>query len=297
MNRAVSRCFALLFCLVIFSPPFYGKAKEQLIWFAWELEPEFVTSGPLKGQGYADKFLSFFIDSLPEYDHKIQYVNVPRWSVEVLKPNRCSAHLWGGFFPDQLLLSKPYSFTPPHMVIFPKRLQNRIGPEGTVVSLKELLEQSDLTLQILPLTFNDNAEQSRYPVLHPYLAPYVGKPNLVEQYTTKNTINLRMLEQDRADYTIGYPTTVIAQQRTSNLSGDYITYSIKEHNLYKNVYVACKNDAFGRKVIDKINTILTKTTILKFLSYHEEWNNHDADFRRTTIDYFINGKDLENVIE
>lgn len=293
--------FGLFFSFSALSSVSYAqetvKEKEPLLWFVWDLPPEFIISGPWKDQGYADKFLKFFIDNLPEYEHTIRHVNIPRWSREVLKPNRCSAHLWGGFFPDKLLLSKPYSFTPPHVAIFHKRHQTRIGPKGTVVSLRDLLKQSDLQLIIMNVDFNKDAKQSRYPVLHPYLLPYVGQTNLIEQFSSENVIDLSLLAHDRADYTLGYPTTIRTQMRINNLEDDYIAYPLKEHNLYKNVYVACNNDAFGQDVIRKVNALLTKKTLLKFLSYHEEWNDNDVEFRRTTIDYFINRKPLENVVE
>lgn len=283
-----------MFVPFLFSAP--AQSKELITWLIWDLPPEFVKVGAWKNQGYADKFLKFFMDRLPEYDHTIQRVNIPRWSTEVLRPNRCSAHLWGGFFPEKLFLSKPYSFTPPHVAIFHKRHQKRIGPKGTVVSLQELLKQPDLTLMTMRLNFNEDAAQSRYPVLHRYLAPYIGKANLIEQNTGLNVVDLRLLGRNRADYTIGYPSTIMAQRRVNGLEDDYISYHLEEHNLYKNVYVACNNDAFGQSVIKKINGVLTKETLLKFLSFHEEWNDADLEFRRTTIDYFIKEKNLQNVI-
>lgn len=274
-----------------------AQNKEPLIWLIWDMAPEFVKSGPFQDQGYADKFLKFFNENLPGYAHMTQRVNIPRWSREVLSANRCSAHLWGGFFPDRLLLSKPYSFTPPLMLIFHKSHQDRIGPEGTVVSIEELLAQPDLTLMTMRLVLSNEAKQSRYPILYRYLAPYVGKPNLIESSGGQNIINLELLELGRADYTIGYPSTITTQRRINNLSGDYIAYHIKEYDYYKNVYVACNNTAFGRGVIKKINKLLTEETLMKFLGYHEEWNNHDPEFRRMTIEYFIKGKTLENVVE
>ncbi len=273
------------------------QSKEPLLWFVWDLPPEFIKSGSWKNQGYADQFLQFFIKNLPEYDHTIQHVNVPRWSREILGDNRCTAHLWGGFFPDILLLSKPYSFTPPHVAIFHKRHQSRIGPKGTTVSIEKLLRETDLTLMTMRLNFSDVAKQSRYPVLHSYLAPYVGKSNLIEQSSKTNVVDLRLLKFGRADYTLGYPSTIMTQRRINNLGDEYIAYHLKEHNLYKNVYVACKQNEFGRKVIKKINNLLTDETLLKFLSFHQKWNGGDEEFRRTAIDYFIKKKKLGNVVE
>ncbi|MGO1121034.1 hypothetical protein ACTL6U_20200 [Rhodovibrionaceae bacterium A322] len=290
----------LFLCLSLFlSLASYGtsaQTKDSLTWFIWDLPPEFVSSGPYKDQGYADKFLKFFVDRLPGYDHKVQRVNIPRWSQEALKPQRCSVHLWGGFFPDQLLLSKPYSFTPPQVAIFPKRHQARIGPPGTVVSLADLLSQDDLTLAIVPLFLNKEAGQSRYPVLYPFLAPYRDQKNFIEVNSIENIINLKFLQPNRADYTLGYPSTITTQMRVNGLTGDFIYYHLKEHQLYKKVYVACNNSAFGRRVIDQVNALLTPQTLLTFLDYHEEWNDGDPAFRETTLDFFIRHLPLENVI-
>jgi len=284
-------------CFLTLTSPSYSQDKQPLTWFIWDLPPEFIKSGPWKNQGYADKFLSHFIKNLPEYEHRVERVNIPRWSREVLKPNRCSAHLWGGFFPNQLLLSKPYSFTPPQVAIFHKRHREMIGPKGTIVSLEALLKKPELRLLIMRINFNKEAEQSRYPVLFSYLKPYIGKPNLIELGTLKNVANLKLLGRGRAEYTIGYPSTITTQKRVDGLSDDYIAYQLKEHNLYKNVHVACRNDSFGRGVIEKINAMLTKETLLEFLSYHDEWNGNNAEFRRMTVEYFIEGKELDNVVE
>lgn len=285
--------FAFLFCFIFSSPI---NAKDDIHWLIWDLPPEFVKTGPLKNQGYADKFLKNFISWLPGYNHRIQHVNVPRWSTEIFKPQRCTAHLWGGFFTDYLKLSKPYSFTPPHVLIFPKRLESRMGPAGTVLSLEEVLKQPDLKLATMPLIFNKDAEQSRYPVLFPYLKPYIGKENYVQYSGGRNHIDLRLLLHDRVDYTIGYPTTITNQQRTDNIGNDYISYPIKEHHHYKKVYVACADTDFGRKVIATINDRLTPDVLQMLLGYHEEWNGKNQEFHQTYMDYFIHKKDVPAVI-
>ncbi|MDV7341170.1 hypothetical protein RYZ26_16300 [Terasakiella sp. A23] len=281
-------------CFLVSLP---ALATEKITWLIWDLPPEFVRTGPLQNQGYADKFLQHFMEWLPDYDHHIQYVNVPRWSTEIFKPQRCSAHLWGGFFPDKLLLSKGYTFTPPHVLIFPKRHQRRIGVPGTPQSIEELLKQEDLKLATMRLIFNNDAGQSRYPVLYPYLKPYLNKENLVQQSGGRNHIDLRLLLHGRVDYTIGYPTTITNQRRSDGLGDDYISYPIIEHDIYKKVYVACENDAFGQKIIERINQHFTEEALIQFLKYHEEWNGGNIPFRTTYMDYFIHKKDVPNVID
>ena len=283
--------------ICIFSTTVRAEHDNSITWLIWDLPPEFISEGPLKDQGYADKFLAHFQSVLPDFEHHVQRVNIPRWSEEVLKPRRCSAHLWGGFFKDKLVLSKAYTFTPPHVLIFHKRHEERLGPPGTTLSLETLLAKDDLRLAIMKLVFNENAEQTRYPILAPYLMPYIGTEKIIEQKVQANSIDLRFLKRAGVDYTIGYPSTITTQVRVHGLKNEYIQYPLKEHNTYKNVYVACNNSEFGRDIIERINASLTDEMLLKFLGYHEEWNDRDENFRQTTIDYLIKGLKLTNVQE
>ncbi|MEX0299589.1 MAG: hypothetical protein AB3N28_11015 [Kordiimonas sp.] len=271
--------------------------RETLIWFVWNLPPEFIPDGKWKGQGYADKFLAFFIKNLPEYNHKIEFVNVARWSREALEPNRCTAHLWGGFFPDQLILSEPYTVTPPQVGIFPAKVQEQFGPPNTRISLKHLLKDTYLMIAIISLDLDEGALQSRYPILHPLLAPYVNTPKIIEQNSNLNVPSLKLLDYGRADYLIGYPSTITAQKRVFGFERDYVAYYFEEHHFYKKIYAACSKTSAGQKVINRVNSLLTEDTHREFLSYHEEWNMGDPEFRRTIIDYFINKKPLTNVVD
>lgn len=288
--------FSILFCL-LFQTPVYGK--EKIRWLVWELTPEFIKTGPFAGQGYADKFLKFFKQNLQRYDHEIHWLNVARWSSEALKPNRCSVHLWGGFFPDKLVLSKPYTFTAPHMLIAHKRNISKIGVPGETVSIVELLNRGDLTLITMPLILDENAEiqQSRYPLLFPHLKPFIGTSILKQSFGARNEVDLRILNRQGADISLGYPSTITAQRKAKNLPDDYVSYSLKEHNLYKKIYVGCFNDSFGRQVIKDVNNLLTLNAYQQFLQYHEEWNEKNLNFRKTYTDYFINEKDLVNVVD
>ncbi len=232
MKRQLGSVLVALLCVVLIGQRAEAAEKPPIYWLIWHLTPEFIETGDLAGQGYTDKFLKFFIANLPEYDHRIQWINVRRWSSEALKPNRCSPHIWGYFYPDKLALSKPFTFTAPQMVIFHERHKVRLGPTDTVLSLQKLLKQDDLTL-VLPTLFSDAAKtQVRFPVLNKYLEPYVGKANLMQLGGLTNEANLRLLTLDRADYTLGYPTVIAAQNRVHGVGDNFVAYNIKEHNLY-----------------------------------------------------------------
>lgn len=293
MHRLI---LALLFSLQLFSTPTHADEKPEINWLIWELSPEFIRSGPLTGQGYADKFLAYFIERLPEYKHQVTWLNVNRWNIESQKTQHCTPHVWGDFFKDSTVLSKPYTFTAPHKVIFHKRYQERFGPADTTLSLEKLLTDESLRLMTLPIYVGQEEKHARYPVLHTYLKPYIGKPNLIENKGGRNEVNLKLLQRQRIDYAIGYPNTITSQRRINGLDDEFINYRLKEHNLYKKIYVSCRDTNFGNEVIRKINAMLTEDTYRTFLSYQEEWNGGDAEFRKITLDHFINGIEAENII-
>lgn len=285
----------LFSAFLLLTPP--SHATEELTWFIWDQPPEFIKSGEWANQGYGDKFLKYFMDRLPDYNHHIQRVNIARWSSEVLKPGRCTAYTGSGFFPDHLILSKPYSIMAPQVVIFHKRHRTRIGTPGSTIALQDLLKQDDLRLMVQRINFNQNARQSRFPILYPWLAPYLGKPNLIEISAARNDVDLRLLERQRADYTIAYPTTITTQERVYGIPNEYITYNIREHFFFKKVYVACNKTDFGRRVIEQVNRLITKESLKTFLTYHEEWNGQDPYYRKIYSDYFLKGFLPGNIVD
>lgn len=290
------KLFLYLFFLFCINLPVTADEKPPIYWLIWELHPEYILDGQYKGQGYADKFLQYFQANLPEYEHKIKPVNVRRWNIESQKANHCTPHVWGDFFPDTTVLSKPYTFTAPHVLIFDKRFEERFGPADSTLSLEALLQDDELKLMTLPVYVGNNQTHARYPVLHKYLQPYIGKKNLFEFTGSNNEINLKLLTRGTGDYAIGYPNSINAYKWIHGSEAEFISYRIKEHDFYKNIYVSCRDTQFGNEVIDKINSVLTPETLRTFLMYQEEWNGQDPQFRYTTIDALINKKPLENVL-
>ncbi len=255
-------------------------AKETIKWLTWEQSPEFVQNGQFAGQGYADKALKFFIENLPEYNHEIINSSVRRWEREASFSHACSPYLWGHFLKDKLLYSKPYTLSPPHSVIFLKQYEESFGPQGTLLSLEDLLKNTNLILMTLPIYIDREEKNPRYPLLHKYLSPLRGKQNLVELNHGTNEVDLRFLVHQRAHYSIGYTTTVIAQQRAHGIKDRFVTYGIKEHQEFKKIFVSCFNDRFGKEVISKINALLSPEELPRFLNYQEEWNGQSPAFRQ-----------------
>ena len=262
-------------------------AKEKIRWLIWELNPEFILNGKEAGNGYADKFLKMFIKKLPQYEHSIVWLNTKRWFKESGKKGTCTPHVWKRFKLDSQYYSKPYTLTAPHGILIHKKNAHKFGKRGKILSVEEILKDDSLTLTV-PL-FKYEQEGSRYPVLFKYFQPYLGKKHLQEVTTNANETHPKMLDKDRTDYLIAYPTTAPAYARIDNVQNDYIFYSIKEDPYYKKIHVSCTKSPLGKEVITQINEMLTKEIHEEFLSYHEEWNNKNPLFRKKYTDYFIHG--------
>ena len=282
----------LLFLLLINTTAY---SKERIKWLVWELSPEFINHGKESGKGYADKFLKTFIKNLPEYDHSIVWLNTKRWFKESSKYGSCTPHIWKRFKLDDQHYSKPYTLTAPHGIIIHKKNSAKFGKVGEVLSLEKILENDSLTLTVPLFKYKDMG--SRYPILYKYFKPHLGNKNLQEVTTNANEINPMMLDKNRTDYLIGYPTTAQAFARIKNVENNYIFYSIKEDPYYKKIYASCDKSELGEEIIGKINNMFTKEFYEEVLSYHEEWNDKNPQFRKKYTDYFINGIEDEFIVQ
>lgn len=253
-----------------------NAAKRSITWLVWELSPEFIRSGPLAGQGFADRYLAYFMERLPEYEHSIVWTSIQRFHREALLPGRCTPHIWNHFYPERFAYSEPYLLTPPHVAIFHRRFEALIGPPGTLLSLEELLGREGLTL----MTPKHYKGQHRYPVLHPYLMPYLGTEQVKEMPHSANEVDLRLIERGRADFSLGYPTTIAAQRRDRGVKGDFVAYDLKEHQIYKEIHVGCYADEQGREVVARINALRTPEMLEHFLGLYEEWNDGHPPYRK-----------------
>ena len=283
----------LLILLLLFSTSVYSK--ERIKWLVWELNPEFINHGKEKGNGYADKFLKTFIKNLPQYNHSIVWLNTKRWFQESSKRGSCTPHIWKRFKLEDQHYSKAYTLTAPHGILIHKKDKKRFGEEGEILSLEKIIKDTSLTLTVPLVKYKDMG--SRYPILYQYFKPYIGRKHLQEVTTSANEVNPKMLDKNRTDYLIAYPTTAQSYARINKEENNYIFYSIKEDPFYKKIHVSCDKSELGAEIIGKINKMFTKELQEEFLSYHEEWNNGNVQFRKKYTDYFINGITDEFIVQ
>ncbi len=283
-----SAMVAILFIttVVMFSSQ-NAAAKPSIRWLTWDFEPDFVQSGIYQGEGYGDKLLSRLQTLLPEYSHTQRIVNSKRWAVEAQKPNTCSPLLWLGFLPGKIVYSKTYGMTPPYVVVAHEKNTHLIGNPGDKISLVELLKRPNLTLGVLPVYMDKEQANTRYPILHSYLKPYLNTDRVKEFGGGANQLNLSLLDANRVDYLIENPLTAPTSAKLNSEKNRFVNYQLKEHGVYKEIAIACTNDAFGREVISKLNPYITLEFIKEFLAYMEEWNEKNTAFRNAVLQHFL----------
>jgi|GEM_PF-1680583 len=290
LNHSLIRYFVLFSSLLglifFFSNPALAKRKK-VIWLKYSSPSIYNRVGNYAGQGAGDKIVKYFQNQMPEYDHEVRWATSKRVVKELPKDGRCSANLWLHFLPELIYYSKPYSTISPYGIVIHKKNQHLFGKKGDVLSLEALLKNPSLTLGTLSIYSSTGKTNTRYPILHKYLSPYIGQKNLYEYVGTENLLSPKFLEYDRLHYILQFPEYISVQEKINHVQNDFIFYKIKEHNLYKKVAAACSNTPFGREIIGKINTALTPETIKQFLEYIQEWNGDDPIYRKKMINYYL----------
>lgn len=294
-------------CLLLILLPTAVKADQTIRWLIWDFKPDYIVNGEFQGQGYGDKLLARLKGILPEYKHQEQLVNSKRWAVEAQRANTCTPLLWQGFLPGKIVYTRAYGVTAPYVAVVHEDKAHLVkeylvaeperGRVGGTISLATLLAKTKLRLGVLPIYMDGEENNARYPLLHPYIKPYLGTDKVKEFGGTKNQLNLRLLDSNRVDYVIENPITAPTTSKLNNERNKYLNFRLTEENAHKKIAVACTNDEFGRKVTDKVNAHITPQFSVEFLEYMEEWNGHDPLFRETVLDYFVKGVETPNVID
>ena len=283
----------LRFLIVVFSAvilfAFTVQAKEKITWVKWTLTPEYIESGEYKGQGYLDKFLDYTIALMPEYEHQSEFQTLNRINRSWSEGNVCSLHLWLGYWPDKIIYSKPYAFTP-RFGIVARRDSELVGQLGDSdsISIKKLLRTTKYKTGILPLYYTGTSN-SRYPLLAPILSPYMQSGKVVEFSNNRNELSVVFLNKRRVDYILRSRITHFSELKINHLDDNYQYYYLDEGMRHKLVAGACSNSKLGKEVIQKFNTLINEDFYITYLKYRQEWDQENTAFENIYNDYFLKG--------
>ena len=282
-------------CFVFFAQS--ALAKERIKWVKWNLVPEYIDSGKFAGEGYLDKFLDYILRLYPEYDHEIEYQTLNRLDRSWADGNVCAVHLWLGYWPNKILYSEPYGFTPRFGIVTDETSQMAAELRGQQsVSLDYLLSSAPYKMGILPLNYLDT-ENSRYPQLQPIIAKYKDTYKVNEFSNGRNEISFELIDRGRVDYIIRQRITHFSELRIKGKSNRYQFHYIDEGMTYKQVAAACSNSDLGQKVIKKFNRLIDESLYRTYLKYRQEWDIENKVYEQVYLDYFVEDKPNPYVVE
>ena len=249
-------CIFFLAVFLLFQGSFYvpatGEEPETITWLILDLPPLFITKGPDKGKGIADRVQKMIINGLKGRRSETRVANASRIAWELNQDRKVC--FTGEFYGNRAFLtSVPTIALPPHNLIVLKENAHLFG-DGKKVSLKSLLENEKLIF--------GTAENRLYgPELDAVLREYAGSKNIYAR-SGKDTLEglLGMLDKKRVHYLIEYPVSIRYTAEKSGIWERLTVIPIKENAeaLPIRGAVRCPDTPWGRQLIQEINEVLRK---------------------------------------
>gem|GEM_PF-4703059 len=242
--------------------------------------PAYISTGEFKNQGFIDKTIRMIHEkALADVEPRFFQVNHNRFNLMAVKDGNC--YVGWKTFENHRVFSTPIFIWYPSGIIIHKRNQARFGPEGSILSLKALLENKDLTLGVI-----DAFAYS--PKIQDLLTAHRGAANIYSMKSSTMQVNLKMLTGRRIDYTIGWPSQPIVEEKLNHLNNEFLFYNVEEDQNYLYVGVSCSDCEQGRRIIDRVNALFTnRDALLEVMSSIRQWvvmsEQHEALYRETIL--------------
>jgi len=248
----------LLLGMLVAVPPLH--AKETVLWRVIDWPPFYILDGPNKGEGLYDQLIDIMAKKMPEYEHKRIVASTDRVRKEwEMGTNICHPSVIPGEYSVHSVMN---SILPTHRLIINESKAHLF--KDRTISLDTLLADKSLKGGITPSRYSD--------AINKIVDKHLLSGNLAESPLYKNMI--KMLLEDRIDYIIEYPVIVDYIARTTGLPNTTRSYHISETENAPFIFVVtgCTPNAWGRKMIERINTILKEEAQYpEFLSQRLYW--------------------------
>lgn len=246
--------FIIIF-LAMLAPNKAWSAENELIWYHVDSAPGIVSSGPFKGQGYHQYFLKKIQNSMPGYKHTNNSANYSRIIKQLKHSNGCCIAMYKNKEREKFI-----EFSQPTIIglsngihIIAKdiaKFKPYMDEEGRI-SIRDLFNNSDLRMGI--------AKGRRYTGAVDQLIKENQNSDKIYVYYKSDVFRglIRLLETERTiDYAVGHPQEIRWLTKHRIVKDKFYFIPIKELPPYGLAYVGCTKNEWGKKVINKIDTIL-----------------------------------------
>jgi len=253
--RELSRILGAIFCGLGLVQPSIASESNSITWAIYDLAPSYFVSGtPTRqtlGAGIGDSLLKQVIEALPEYDHKFSVMTVSRIMAEMRaqKP-LCTLNVQLTPERAKVAYSTPLLITPGPQLVVKKRMLAQHQDWKGGVSLSSMTRDATLRGQYQAgRSFGKKLDE----ILHS--PANVG----LKSNSSASALNaLRMLDRERADYTIEYPELVELSVQRKDISDNVTTVPILEGTPFIDSYVICTRSSWGLATLRRIDAELRK---------------------------------------
>lgn len=225
-----------------------NETTATVTWLKWDDPPIFILSGKFKAQGTLDIVERDLIANLPTFNHQSLEANVRRViQLAKEKTETCNAGwLNTKEWRDIFYLSTPIFKLPTNGILVKSCNREKISGSGNA-SLVKILREKKLRMATGRL-YGEGID----PLLH----KVNYQRNKQIDVVANSFLAHQMLQRDRVDFTIGYPSEVNYYRAIMADSAPLSYIPLDENGDYVDVVVACSKTALGKKVIDRVNLLL-----------------------------------------
>ncbi|MBF0194920.1 MAG: TIGR02285 family protein [Magnetococcales bacterium] len=253
-----------------------SEAKKPILWLHPDFPPIYIVKGPGAGSGLGDKVSKYIFKNLPDYRHTQKVSNFKRIIKTISAgKNVCSMVLLKNSDREKVVAySEQILASPQNAIITSKRLLPLFSPLSNshgAISLKELLQQSDLILGYsLGRSYSSEVDKT--------IRKYANSKNSV----VTSGVNIfegvmKMLKFRRIDYTIGYAYEGEYMARHLGFKEEIISIPLQEHPSLVPVYVGCPKTEWGYTILAKLNPIILSLRLNPdFYGIYKEWMDSSA---------------------
>ena len=282
----ITKSLSLLLLLLFLNTFTFANESNKIIWLQHNRPPWLISQGPFKDQGYGDKVRAIIKKKyLLDYEHISLPVNPSRENKIITKTNQniCfGPNLKHKQYLSHFYWSKAVYTMPKARIILTKEKLKELNNIDEI-SMEELIKNESFRFGYI--------KSAKY---YPFdITKYIAKQNVITiSSSAPLTSLLKMMRRDRVDWIFDHPVFITWEAILNKRKEDrFRTIKIKEFNKTANpvAYMACRKNAFGKKVIDRINQKLTQNDILEIRKELRNWQLDDKtkqSFDKLNLTYF-----------
>lgn len=279
-----TRSFGYLLMLVML--PFSVSAKDTILWQTYHRPPGTFNFGENKGQGFVQQSLQMIIEQMPDYQHEMPITTLAR-AIADIKAGKQACHPALYITPErekEMIFSNASILNANNRVIArPEKILPFLN--NGQVSLEKILQQNSLV-------FGHVKNRSYGNIIDDIFKRHEHAENIVQVDNIDLNRVFQMIERERVDISISYPYEIQHYlMKNPQSTGQLAAYAIENIPAYNIGAIACPKNAWGKKVIQQINTILkeikpTAEYQTAITAWRENERNNPA-FIQYYRDYFL----------